>query len=197
MPQNRVASRESGHFHAVRFYEDAQSLARMVASFVGEGLIASQPAIVIAAPAHAEGITRELVAMSFDIEKLAGRGHFLLLDVHETLARFMLDGMPSASLFEETMTETFDRMSRGRTDFVIRAYGEMVDILWKDKMEAAAVRLEMLWNQLAQARKFSLLCGYSMGSFYKDAGFKDICDQHTHILSSAGTAAPLRPNTID
>ena len=75
----------------------------------------------------------------------------------------------------------------------LRAYGEMVDILWKDKMEAAAVRLEMLWNQLAQARKVSLLCGYSMGSFYKDAGFKDICDQHTHILSSAGTAAPLTP----
>jgi hypothetical protein len=30
-----------------------------------------------------------------------------------------------------------------------------------------------------------------MGSFYKDAGFRDICDQHTHVLSTSGAAARL------
>ena len=51
----------------------------------------------------------------------------------------------------------------------------------------------MLWNQLANTRKFSLLCGYSMGSFYKDAAFEAICGQHTHVLSSEGRTAPARP----
>jgi hypothetical protein len=58
----------------------------------------------------------------------------------------------------------------------------MVDVLWQDGLTAAAIRLEMLWNQLAMTHDFSLLCGYSMGSFYKDAGMRDICAQHSHVV---------------
>ena len=54
------------------------------------------------------------------------------------------------------------------------------------------MRLEMLWNQLAMTHDFSLLCGYAMGSFYKDAGVADICNQHSHVLSADGAAAPVR-----
>lgn len=43
----RKPGNEAGHFHAVRFYEDAQSLAQMVATFAAEGFIAGFPAIVM------------------------------------------------------------------------------------------------------------------------------------------------------
>ena len=89
------------------------------------------------------------------------------------------------------MIPIIDAACHGRKDCVIRAYGEMVDVLWKDGKEAAAIRLEMLWNQLANTRKFSLLCGYSMGSFYKDAAFDDICQQHTHVVSAGGDTAAV------
>jgi hypothetical protein len=184
---------ESGHFHAVRFYEDAQSLARMVASFVADGLMADQPAIVVATPSHYESIADQLRAMSLNVDALLEDGRLIALDAQETLERVMKDGMPNAQLFEDTLTPILDAASR--PDRVVRAYGEMVDVLWKGGMEVAAVRLEMLWNQLATTRRFSLLCGYSMGSFYKDAGFRDICDQHTHIVSAAGTAARLKPRS--
>jgi hypothetical protein len=62
----------------------------------------------------------------------------------------------------------------------------MVDVLWKGGQTAAAIRLEMLWNQLAQTHAFSLLCGYSMGHFYKDASRSDIRRQHTHVISDSG-----------
>jgi DcmR-like sensory protein len=61
----------------------------------------------------------------------------------------------------------------------VRACGEMVDVLWKRNQTAAATRVEMLWNELAQSHDFSLLCGYSMGNFYKDAAQDDICRHHT------------------
>jgi DcmR-like sensory protein len=185
------ASPESGHFHAVRFYEDAQSLARIVAGFVAEGLIADQPAIVIATPAHFSSIADQLRSMSFDVDTLLKDRRLIALDAQETLNRMMSDGMPHAQLFEDAIVPAFDAAAGTRQDAVVRAYGEMVDVLWKSGLEAAAVRLEMLWNQLAMTRRFSLLCGYSMGSFYKDAGFRDICDQHTHVVSAGGTAAPL------
>jgi len=51
---------------------------------------------------------------------------------------------------------------------------------------AAAIRLEMLWNQLAQTHSFSLLCGYSMGHFYKGVRQQDIHRQHTHLVADSG-----------
>jgi hypothetical protein len=40
-----------------------------------------------------------------------------------------------------------------------------------------------------ETHAFALLCGYSMGNFYKDAAQKDICQHHTHIVSDFGDAA--------
>ena len=73
----------------------------------------------------------------------------------------------------------------------IRVYGEMVDLLWKDGLEAAAIRLETLWNQLADTHDFNLLCGYSMGNFYKRSALDQIKGQHTHLVADDGHASVL------
>jgi len=191
MGQRRVAVPETGQFHAVRFYESADSLARLVAGFVAEGLISNHPAIIVATPEHRHATSQQLTAMGFDIEDIKARGDLFILDAREMLATFMVEGMPDLERFEESVLPLVDRACRERTGCVVRAYGEMVDVLWKDGMEAAAIRLEMLWNQLAGSRRFSLMCGYSMGSFYKNAGFDDICSQHTHVVSPDGAVSPL------
>jgi hypothetical protein len=66
--------------------------------------------------------------------------------------------------------------------------GQMVDILWREGERDAAIRLEVLWNQLAQTKAFSLLCGYAMGNFYKDASFGDVCGHHSHVVLADGKA---------
>jgi hypothetical protein len=66
----------------------------------------------------------------------------------------------------------------------------MVDVLWQDGLTAAAIALEMLWNQLAMTHDFSLLCGYAMGNFYKDAGMRDICAQHSHVVPAVSALVP-------
>ena len=50
------------HHHAVRFYESDESLCRIVAEFLGEGLIVGQPALVVATPEHRAGIIEQLRA---------------------------------------------------------------------------------------------------------------------------------------
>jgi hypothetical protein len=192
MASDPVAGPHCGHFHAVRFYEDTHSLARMAAAFAAEGLIVRQPAVIIATPDHVHAITRELQALSFDLDDLRRSATLIVFDAVEVLATFMVDGMPDAGRFEEAMTPVLDSVIAGRSECVVRAYGEMVDVLWKDDRHAAAIRLEMLWNQLAITRRFSLLCGYSMGSFYKDAAFDDICRQHTHMLAPDGSAGRIQ-----
>jgi hypothetical protein len=65
----------------------------------------------------------------------------------------------------------------------MRAYGELVDVLWKAGQDAAAIRVELLWNKLAATHDFSLLCGYAMGNFYKRAGLNAISREHSHVVS--------------
>ena len=172
------------HYHAVRFYDTKASLCRTVADFLGEGFAVGQPALVIATPAHREGILAELRSRAIDVEGIEAAGDLLLLDARDVLSCFMVEGMPDAARFSQHVPAAIERLCRGRVDCTIRAYGEMVDVLWQDGSTNAAIRLEMLWNQLAMTHAFSLLCGYAMGSFYKDAGLRDVCEQHSHVISA-------------
>ncbi len=123
-----------------------------------------------------------------DVDELRRSHDLLLLDAKETLASFMMDGQPDAVRFKDQMCQVIQRVCRDRDDCTVRIFGQMVDVLWQDGERDAAIRLETLWNHLAQTEAFSLLCGYSMGQFYKDAHFSDICGQHSHIVSDDGKA---------
>jgi DcmR-like sensory protein len=172
----------------VRFYKDADSLCRIVGGFLAEGVRSAQPAIVIATPLHRAGITDCLAGQSIDVAALERAGELLMLDADEMLARFMVDGMPDPALFRDAIVPAIQKAGGSRTGRVVRAYGEMVDVLWKAGQTVAATRLEMLWNDLAGSQSFSLLCGYAMGSFYKDAAVEEVCSHHSHVMSESGEA---------
>jgi hypothetical protein len=176
---------QSGHFHAVRFYEDSNSLCRIVSGFIAEGLALDQPALIIATKPHIDCIEQNLLTAAIDVETLKKKGDLLLLDAHQTLATFMVGGQPDPDFFKAAASSALDQVARGRRK-TIRAYGEMVDVLWKENQTSAAIKLEILWNRLANSHDFSLLCGYAMGNFYKDASIQDVCQHHTHTVSDDG-----------
>jgi lambda repressor-like predicted transcriptional regulator len=184
-------SRPDGQYHAVRFYDNDKSLALIIAEFLGDELGAGQPGIVVATPAHRAAILRELVARGLEVVRLQRSGDLLLLDAEDTLSTFMRNGHPDGERFRAKMCEVIRTARRGRGMCTLRIYGQMVDILWKNGHQEAAIRLEVLWNQLANTEAFSLLCGYAMGPFYKDANFDRVCRQHTHLISADGEAAAV------
>jgi hypothetical protein len=61
----------------------------------------------------------------------------------------------------------------------VRAYGEMVDILWQAGNRDAAIRLEEYWNELAKLQTFSLFCAYRL-----DPLDSELCKVHTHLVPS-------------
>lgn len=185
-------STDAGHFHAVRFYEDSDSLCRIVGEFLGSGLEQGEPALVIATPAHTEAIDKCLRARGLDVDALKRLGDYTTVDAREALGTFMDDAFPNSRAFRYNMAQAIRLASRGRENVTVRAYGEMVDLLWKDGLEAAAIRLETLWNELANARGFKLLCGYAMGNFYKGAAIEDIKGQHSHLLADTGQPLPIQ-----
>jgi hypothetical protein len=170
------------HHHSVQFYGNEESLFTTVGGFLGDGLVSREPAIIIATPAHCEAIERHLCGRLIDCDQARRNGDLVMLDAEEMLGQFMIGDVPDPELFEETMGLIVQQMLDGRGRIVVRAYGEMVDVLWKQGRTESAIKLEILWNKLALKYRFALLCGYAMGNFYKQAKqLDDICAQHTHV----------------
>ena len=167
-------------FHAVCFYEDSPSLARTVARFIGEGLTASQAAIIVATASHGASIRDQLTADGVDSQRRIEQGELLIFDADEILNRLMVDDRPDAECFEDMINPIVDKAA-GTRKRLVRIYGEMVDVLWSSGREDAALSLEILWHQLIAGRKCSLLCGYSSG-VCQGEGFNTICDRHSHIV---------------
>lgn len=180
---NAMASTHSAHHHAVQFYASDHTLFTTVATFLAEGLVAGQPAIIIATPTHRAAIVEHLYGKLIDCDAAIRNGDLLLLDAQETLDRFMIGDEPQATLFFDNVGRLIDQVLNGR-QAVLRAYGEMVDVLWRAGQSESAIKLEMLWNRLAVRYRFSLLCGYSLGNFYKQPdGMLTVSAQHSHVVT--------------
>lgn len=185
------------HHHAVQFYENDSSLFTTVAGFLSQGLVEEHPAVIIATPEHTAAILEQLSGRLIDVDKARALGELVVLDAHQTLALFMVGDRPDAARFEASVGQVVGGLLKGRSNrTLVRAYGEMVDVLWKDGREDAAIQLELLWNSLAGRYGFALLCGYAMGNFFKQTDrFEEVCRQHTHVVPSPrvdATAAPKR-----
>jgi MEDS: MEthanogen/methylotroph, DcmR Sensory domain len=182
--------RRPGHFHAVKFFESGSSLGRIAAEFLGEGLAARQPAIVIATPDHRKSILAELRAGHFDVASMEATGELKLFDAHAMLGSFMVGGRPDANLFQAIAARHLDQPFGGRP---IRVYGEGGDVLCKAGLDEAAIRLEMLWNKLVSTHDIKTLCGYSVSNFYKDTSLRAIFDEHSHVVSDKGALVHAHP----
>ena len=186
------AHRIHAHHHAVQFYSRDTELFKTIATFLSEGLVSGQPAVVIATQTHAADIVSHLAAKFIDVAAARRLGDLVMLDADETLASFMVNGMPDAGLFSRNVGVVIEQAVRGREHTLVRAYGEMVDVLWKEGTAEAAIRLEVLWNELASQYSFSLLCGCAIGSFYKQtAQFDEVCQHHTHVSVEDTNVVPF------
>jgi len=184
------------HHHAVQFYGNEHSLFTTVATFLSEGLVARQPAIIIATESHREAIEEHLCGRLIDCVQARRNGDLVMLDAEEMLGQFMIGDVPDPDLFDQNVGSVVKQVLDGRGRTIVRAYGEMVDVLWKQGRAEAAINLEILWNKLALKHSFALLCGYSMGNFYKQAKqIEDIRSHHTHVVGP-DNLVPFDPNRI-
>ena len=179
--------------HAVQFYGSDESLFSTVGAFLAEGLISGQPALLIATESHRAGILSELERKLIDVRRARSAGNLVVLDANELVELFVVGDMPDAAVFESYMGSALDKLLAGR-NATIRAYGEIVDVLWKQGRVEAAIALEILWNKLVGQRKFALLCGYSMGHFYKRTEqMQHVCDHHATVLPADTKVLPFDP----
>lgn len=178
--------------HAVHFYQSDTVLSETVARFLAAGWQTGQPLVVVATRQHREAIADSLSSLGCDCGGAEGNSRFTFFDASETLATFMAGKMPDETLFRLKAKQIFERSRHARERRRVLFYGEMVDVLWRDGKPDAAIRLEEIWNELAGAHSFSLLCGYASDHFSGAPDpdrFDILCRLHDHVITG-GAFAP-------
>jgi len=180
-----------GADHFVQFYEDDSDLSRVVAIFLGDGIRAGDSLVVIATQAHERLFRQQLASLGLDPAQVQ------FFDAHDTLSKILRDGQPDREAFERYVGSLIGNLCAGLSgERSLRAYGEMVDVLWQGGRREEAIRLEELWNDLQERHSFVLLCAYALVSFDNEpANHHRVCAAHTHVVSDRpshieSTAAP-------
>src|SRR5688572_23729844 len=171
--------------HAVQFYDHEDFLAETVADFLGRGLHAGEPSLVIATEPHREQICARLRGLGIDVKGARESSQLTLLDARALLSRVLVDDWPQWERVRDEIGGVLDHCRRGRSMATpVHVHGEMVDLLCRDRRADAALRLEELWNDLANQQSFCLLCTYAMDNFGEGAHADDfvrVCRSHAHV----------------
>lgn len=176
--------------HAVTFYDRDRQVEETVTSHIQGGLVRGERVVVIVSSDHAAGVERCALERGVRLDRARAEGRLVVLDAAKTLAAFMVGGTPDPRLFMLSVGGFIS--DAGADGTPLRAFGEMVALLWEQGNVAGALRLEELWNELAVTHPFSLLCAYPRSAL--DAvplrDVSEVCALHTQVRADYAAPGP-------
>ena len=179
-------SRNGPRDHVVHFYRSKEELATQAGGYLAEAIQSGGVAIVIASEKHHLAFERRLAEAGIDVSAARASGAWLVVDAEEALSQFTVNDKPEVGRFDAVIGKLIRQaVGSGRP---VRAYGEMVAMLWEAGLLTAAIELEELWNELIRKERFALLCAYPAGSVAAEphsAAFTEVCRLHAAIVDEA------------
>lgn len=174
------------HGHLLQLYQaDESALIANVVAYLAEGFQHGDGVLVIAGPQHRRAFLRRLKTLVPAAGPNAPESPVSFLDAQATLDRFMTGDQPDWNLFESTISGPLRQLqSRARSRHV-RAYGEMVGLLWTAGQKSGAIRLEEFWNKIIATSGCSLFCGYPVDIFdpeFQSPEVHQLLQAHTHLI---------------
>jgi hypothetical protein len=170
--------------HPCHFYSDDAAFATTVASFLAPAFREGQAIVAFGTPAHLDAIEKRLKRDGYDIDAAKSRGQYQPNDAQAALEALVVGELPVQDVFDEVIGS---RVSQAVREFGgVRAFGEIVSLLWRDGKRQAALRLEEMWNDAIGLHPLSLLCGYNVRSFtsaHDAAGVTGIINAHSSVLA--------------
>jgi hypothetical protein len=188
-----LAGETRPHSHFVQLHDAADSTALLanIGRYLADGLVRGEGGIVIATEAHREALPAAIARAGFAPVAALRDGRLVVLDAHETLDRLLVDGQPNPQRFADVVGAAIEELSARTGRRGIRAYGEMVGVLWTAERYAAAIRLEELWNTLLAGGGFELYCAYPIDIFgegFRPDDVDALLAKHTHLVPAGNEA---------
>lgn len=174
--------------HVLQLYRDERSLIEAVALYAGAGLGSGEAVILVATPSHLRAFGRRLEDQGFDLAELQLWGQLVVAEAGELLASLMVDGVPDRDRFARGVGGLIQKAREAGRYPKVRAYGEMVNLIWRADSSATA-RLEELWNELVKAHHVTLFCSYCVeGSADAERFPGELRALHSHVIPLAASA---------
>jgi MEDS: MEthanogen/methylotroph, DcmR Sensory domain len=174
-----------GHFVQLCEPDNKISLVRNVSLYISEGLQRGEGVLLIAAAENRDAFVCELGRLGVDTPSVMDRKQLVCVDAQHTLAQFMQAGQPDWDRFETAIRRAMREVRPARDHGGLRAYGEMVGLLWSGRQFSAAIRLEQFWNKLLARSSFHLYCAYSIEVSEKESqihALDGVLSTHTHVI---------------
>lgn len=175
-PSHASIRKRKAWAHAVRFYDRDRELMSAVAGFAADGWSAGDVVVLVTTGEHRAALRWRLASHGLAIARAEGR--LVELDAAETLDSFMRQGRPDPALFDATVGALVRQCAMASR---VRAFGEMVNVLWGQGNAEGALELEQLWTDLQQTVPFTLMCGYAAAQM-SDEGRERVRAAHDHVL---------------
>lgn len=175
--------------HSVQIYENDNVFLDTLESFAKAGLLAGDSVILIATEPHLDTMNERLTRNGFDMAALKAADQYMPVSADEALSHFMVNEWPDEALFNAYITQVILRASWKNRK--VRAFGEMVAVLWEKGLSGATVQLEKLWCQLHRKDSFTLYCAYPKSGFTQSAteSINKICSLHARVIGGKGFPA--------
>ena len=170
--------------HEVQFYTNDAAFVVGLASFIEGALEAGSAAIVVATESHRKRIVQRLQAQGVDVAAAIKQGRYFAFDAAEALSTFMESAGPSRERFQATfgpVVRKAEAASRSMEKKVV-LFGEMVALLCAEGKTQAAIELERIGKEMAQAPFLHLRCGYPMTVEITEEAYAAICAEHSVVL---------------
>lgn len=170
--------------HVVQIYENDTVFIDALAGYVGGGINAGDCCVVIATKNHLEALEHRLRTYGVYVHTLISDNRYIPLLAEEVLAKFMIDGWPDEDLFMKTVGQLVHKAKSNQRN--VRAFGEMVALLWENGNSQAAIHLEHLWNKFCDTEALTLFCAYPKHSFTgNDTSVNHVCCTHSKMIDGS------------
>ncbi len=175
------------HDHLVQFYDGEEFLLKTVINFIAPALLCGEGVVLIATEQHLRILKSSLQELQLPPEEFIEMGQLKMLDAEFILKQIMSHDQIDPVKFDAVVGGLLVEI--GPRYETIKAFGEMVNVLWQQGRHIAAHELEKLWNSCLENKNVTLLCAYSMDALCEEkdgVSFIDICNCHSHVLPAEG-----------
>ena len=168
--------------HILQIYEDDARFIQTLEGFVTGGFDAGESVIIVATPGHLRALNQQLRNQGYDLFTLSLQDQYIPLAAEDTLSQFVINGWPDENLFYHLLTNLLLRARKQSRR--VRAFGEMVAVLWSQGYAGATVHLEHLWTRYCEQEQFGLFCAYPRSGFTEglQESLSRICGCHSKMV---------------
>lgn len=173
------ADAEVAAAHAAYLYSSDEDLLDAMVEYVSAGCDVGHRTVVFATDARLRALQLRLADWDLQTSMDAH-------DAEQVLAALMVDGKPSPERFRAIVSTALNGHAPGS----VRAYGEMVDLLWQQGDVAGTLALEELWNNYLSETSIPLLCAYSLAQVGDHPEREPVHHAHSRVLAEPLAVSP-------